>query len=71
VIFQLPGVFSLERMRGVPKHRREAVKRELRILGENLLLCCATCGELEQELELGRVPRRHGLPSRICGLERR
>jgi hypothetical protein len=48
---QLPGVLAFEHVGGVTKRRREAVSRELRILGENLLLGCAARRELEQELD--------------------
>lgn len=44
-------MFALEYVGGVPKRRREAVSRELRILSENLLLGRAARRELEQELD--------------------
>jgi len=56
-------------MGGVPKRRPEAVKRELRIVGENLPLCCATCGELQQELhtEAGAANTRLALENLRIG----
>jgi hypothetical protein len=44
-------VLALQYVGGVPKRRCEAVRREVRILGEDLLLRRAARGELEQELD--------------------
>jgi hypothetical protein len=44
-------VLALEHVGGVPEGRCDAALRDLRILGENLLLCRPTRGELEQELD--------------------
>ena len=44
-------MLALEHFGGVPKRRGEAVRRELRILGENLLLRAHAGSELEQELD--------------------
>ena len=44
-------MLALQHIGGVPKCRCEAVSRELRILGEDLLLRRAARGDLEQELD--------------------
>ena len=41
-------MLALEGVGGVPKRRGETIRRELRILGENLVLRRATRCELEQ-----------------------
>ncbi len=48
---QLPGMLALEHGGGVAKRRCEPVRRELTILGENLLLHGPARSEFEQELD--------------------
>jgi hypothetical protein len=48
---QLPGVLALYRIGGVPEGCGEAIRRQLRVVGQNLLLRGSACGELEQEFD--------------------
>jgi len=48
---QFPGALALEHVGGVPKRRRQAVRRELGILRENLFLRCPARGQFEQEFD--------------------
>jgi len=52
-----------ERVGGVPKRRGETIRRELRILGENLLLRAPARSEFEQELDAEARATNTGLPA--------
>ena len=49
-------MFAFQRIGSVPERCREAIKRELRILSQNLFLGGAACGELEQKLDAEASP---------------
>src|SRR6266853_2780766 len=46
---ELPDVLALEHISSVPKCGCTAITRELGILSENLILTCASSGELEEK----------------------
>jgi hypothetical protein len=61
-------MLALERVGSVSKCRSETVRRELRILGENLLLRAPTGRELEQELDAKARAANTGFPAENLGI---
>ena len=62
-------MLALEHLGGGPERRSEAVRRELRILGENLFLRCPARSELEPFSHVGRrVPSSNTILARQEGM---